>query len=154
MIREHLRDLPRLELPAGFALRLYQPSDEAHWLRIHLAADLLQPITPDLFASQFGSDPGLLADRQFYLLAPGGEVIGTATAWFKDNFEGRRFGRIHWLAIIPEFQGRGLSKPLLSATCHRLRELGHDCAYLTTSLSRPAAIHLYRSFGFRQRPVR
>jgi ribosomal protein S18 acetylase RimI-like enzyme len=149
MIREHLRDIPPVELPVGFKLRLFKPGDEAHWLRIHLSADLLQPITPGVFVSQFGSNAGLLADRQFYLLAPNGEVIGTATAWFKDNFKGRRFGRIHWVAILPEYQGRGLSKPLLSAACHRLRELGHDCVYLTASSARPAAIHLYRSFGFK-----
>jgi ribosomal protein S18 acetylase RimI-like enzyme len=148
MIREHLRDIPRVELSPGFTLRLFHSGDEAHWLRIHQAADRIQPISPNLFANQFGSDPGLLADRQFYLLAPDGKVIGTATAWFNDDFQGRRFGRLHWVAIVPEYQGRGLSKPLLSAVCHRLRELGHDCAYLTTNAARQAAINLYRSFGF------
>lgn len=148
MIREHLRDIPRVELAGGFTLRLYQPGDESQWLRIHLAADRLQPVTPDLFKIQFGSNPQLLAYRQFYLQAPDGVVIGTATAWFNDDFEGRRFGRIHWVAILPEYQGRGLSRPLLSATCHRLRELGHDCAYLTTSTARVPAINLYRRFGF------
>jgi ribosomal protein S18 acetylase RimI-like enzyme len=82
------------------------------------------------------------------LLAPDGQAIGTATAWFKDNFEGRRFGRVHWVAIVPEYQGRGLAKPLMSTICRRLQELGHDCAYLTTSTARLPAINLYRRFGF------
>jgi ribosomal protein S18 acetylase RimI-like enzyme len=148
MIRKNLEQIPGFELPDGFALRWYQPGDEETWLQIHLAADRLQPITPDLFNQQFGSDITVLPQRQCYLLAPDGQAIGTATAWFKDNFEGRRFGRVHWVAIVPEYQGRGLAKPLMSTICRRLQELGHDCAYLTTSTARLPAINLYRRFGF------
>jgi len=148
MIRENLEDIPEFELPNGFSLRRYQPGDEENWLRIHLLADQLQPITRELYGREFGSDAALLAQRQYYLLAPDGRAIGTATAWCKDNFEGRTFGRVHWVAIVPEFQGRGLAKPLMSTICRRLRELGHDCAYLTTSTARLPAINLYRRFGF------
>ena len=148
MIRQNLEHLPEFELPAGFSLRRYQLGDEENWLQIHLAADRLQPITPDLFAREFGSDDALLSQRQYYLLAPDSRPIGTASAWFKDDFEGRRFGRVHWVAIVPEFQGRGLAKPLMFAVCRRLQELGHDCAYLSTSTARLQAIRLYLRFGF------
>jgi ribosomal protein S18 acetylase RimI-like enzyme len=53
------------------------------------------------------------------------------------------------VAIIPERQGRGLAKALLSATCMRLRELGHTRLYLTTETPRLPAIALYLKFGFR-----
>src|ERR1043166_3548370 len=148
MIRENLDNLPDYALPGGFSLCSYQPGDEENWLQIHLAADRLQPIMPDLFGREFGSDAALLAQRQYYLIAPDGQAVGTASAWFKDNFEGRTFGRVHWVAIVPEYQGRGLAKPLMSAICRLLRELGHDCAYLTTSTGRLPAINLYLRFGF------
>src|SRR5207248_4802613 len=90
----------------------------------------------------------LLVERQCYLLNAFGQAIGTGTAWFNDNFEGKSFGRVHWLAILPEFQGRGLGKPLLTAICSRLRDLGHERAYLTTSTQRIPAIRLYLRFGF------
>lgn len=168
MVRANLDNVPEFTLPAGFTLRWYEPADEAHWLRIHLAADPFNEITPELFRKQFGVDaerglrpasadepgsgvnPALrdLRQRQCYMLAPTGEVVGTGTAWFNNNFEGARWGRVHWLAIMPEFQGRGLAKPLMTSICRRLGELGHEHVYLSTSTARHAAIGLYLKFGF------
>ena len=74
--------------------------------------------------------------------------MGTATAWSGDLFPGQPIGRIHWVAIVPDRQGQGLAKPLLAATCRRLRALGHERAYLTTSTARLPAINLYLLFGF------
>ena len=148
MIRWDLEDLPVVPLPAGFRLRGYQEGDQEIWRQIHLAADRFNEITPSLFAQQFGSDATMLNQRQLYLLEESGRVIGTGTAWFNDHFQGQRFGRIHWVALLPERQGRGLAKPLMSALCRRLRELGHTRAYLSTSSARVPAIRLYRQFGF------
>jgi GNAT superfamily N-acetyltransferase len=148
MIRENLEAIPEFTPPAGFALRWYCDGDEAAWFDIHLKADLHNRITPPLFAQQFGTDPELLAQRQCYLIEPGGTAIGTATAWFNDDFDGCRIGRVHWVAVLPEYQGRGLSKPLMTAVCHRLRKLGHDRAYLVTAPELVPAINLYRRFGF------
>ena len=168
MTRPNLDQVPEFALPSGFALRWYQPGDEAHWLKIHLAADPLHKLTPELFSDQFGlpTERGLqsastqkrrsginsalqnLRERQCYLLDPRREVIGTGTAWFNNNFEGARWGRVHWMAISPAFRVRGLGKALMSAVCRRLRELGHERAYLSTSTARLAAIRLYVRFGF------
>ncbi|MCX8091903.1 MAG: GNAT family N-acetyltransferase [Verrucomicrobiae bacterium] len=148
MIRRTLENLPDAPLPPGFSLRWYAPGDEAHWLRIHLAADQLNVITPELFREQFGTDLARLAQRQCYAVAPGGEVVGTCTAWFNDAFEGGCWGRVHWLAVQPEYQGRGLGRALFGAACRRLRDLGHTRAYLTTSSARLPAIALYLQFGF------
>jgi GNAT superfamily N-acetyltransferase len=61
---------------------------------------------------------------------------------------GREYGRVHWVAIVPEWQRHGLAKPLLTVVCQRLQELGHERAYLTTAPERIPAINLYLSFGF------
>jgi ribosomal protein S18 acetylase RimI-like enzyme len=144
MVLEDLGRVPAYPLPAGHSVRLYRPGDEQLWLSIQSAADQYNAIRPELFARQFGLDPAPLTKRQFFLMAGPDTAIGTATAWFDNDFHGRPYGRIHWVAIIPEFQGRGLAKPLMSAVCRRLQELGHDRAYLTTSTARVAAIRLYR----------
>lgn len=148
MVRRDLEGLPQFAPSEPFTIRPYRPRDEAAWLRIHLAADHLNTFPPGKFEEQFGTDERLLAERQLYLCDGDGREVGTATAWFNDAYRGRRFGRVHWVAVVPEMQGRGLAKPLLAAACNRLRELGHGRAYLTTNTARIAALNLYLSFGF------
>ena len=148
MIRESLEGIPHFELPPPYTMRWYRPGDEGAWLEIHERADKYTSVTPELFVEQFGSDAETLGRRQCYLCDGDGTPIGTATAWFNDDYRGRPHGRVHWVAIVPERQGRGLSKPLLSRVCLRLRELGHERAYLTTQAVRLPAIGLYLKFGF------
>ena len=148
MIRDHLDNIPQYSLPEPYTIRPYQPGDEAAWLDIQAAADHYNLITPELFWAQFGRNPKVLADRQFYLCNGSGWPIGTATAWFGEE-ERQGWGRVHWVAIVPEQQGRGLAKPLLAVICRRLHELGHRRAYLTTATARIPAICLYLKFGFR-----
>jgi GNAT superfamily N-acetyltransferase len=148
MVRDNLEGIPCYRLPPGYSLREYRSGDEDHWRRIHLLADRYSIITPDLFTQEFGREDSVLAERQLYLLGCHQEVIGTATAWYDCDFRGQDYGRVHWVAIVPQYQGRGLSKPLMAAVCCRLRDLGHERAYLRTSSARVPAIRLYLRFGF------
>ena len=148
MVRESLGGIPDFALPAPYSFRWYEPGDEAAWVEIQAAADRYNRVTPALFASQFGSMPGELHRRQGYLCDSGRTPIGTATAWSSGDYYGRAYGRLHWVAIVPAFQGQGLAKPLLSAVCKRLAELGPDRAYLTTATVRIPAVNLYTTFGF------
>ncbi len=144
MYRADLRNIPQFELPEPFRLRRYEPGDEDVWLSTHVEGDKLITYPASTFAEQFGTDAEALRQRQYYLCDAAGTVIGTATAWSDDA----EIGRIHWVLIIPEYQGRGLSKPMLTAVCNRLRELGHVRARLGTNTLRLAAIGLYLKFGF------
>jgi GNAT superfamily N-acetyltransferase len=74
-----------------------------------------------------------------------GREIGTATAWFKDD----NMGRIHWVAIVPGFQGRGLSKPLITMVLNLMRKCNYKSCMLKTLPSKIAAINLYLKFGFK-----
>ena len=148
MFRASLEGVPQVELSAPFSLRRYRPGDEAAWMRIHLAADKLNTFPPGKFAQQFGADEARLAERQLYLCDGDGREVGTTTAWFGEGERNPDLGRIHWVAIVPEAQGRGLATPLLAAALSRLRELGHCKAYLTTGTARTAALNLYLRIGF------
>ena len=148
MIRPDLDALPAPVWPSDHHVRRYQPGDEAYWHDIHVRADRYNDHRPEWFEREFGRDAALLAQRQLYLVGPGGEVIGTSTAWMDADAT----GRVHWIAVVPEAQGRGLGRALLLATCHRLAELGHRRARLTTQTPRLAAINLYLDVGFLPRP--
>ncbi len=147
MIRDDLEAIPQYDIPDGFCISWYHPGDELRWAKIQAEADRYNTITPELFVRQFGDDPAELARRQCYLYMAD-KAIGTATAWFNPTYHNTMYGRIHWVAIVPSWQGYGLGRPLMTVACNRLRELGHTCAYLTTSTARIPAINLYRSFGF------
>ena len=121
MIRNTLNNIPQFNVPPPFTIRTYQPGDAEAWTRIHLESDFYSTITPTLFHEQFGHDEEILSARQFYLCDGNGTAIGTASAWSAD-YRGRPNGRVHWVAIVPSMQGKGLAKPLLTAVCNRLAE--------------------------------
>ncbi|MFH0910855.1 MAG: GNAT family N-acetyltransferase [Planctomycetota bacterium] len=148
MIRETLEGIPSFPLPPPYRARWYEPGDKEAWLRIHVEADLYNDIAPDLFDREFGRDESLLSERMCFLLDEEGLPFATASAWFDSDYHGGAWGRVHWVAVLPHLQGRGLSKPLLSLVCERMVELGHARAYLTTATVRVPAIRLYLRFGF------
>ena len=147
MIRHNLDTIPDYGVPDGYSIRWYQPGDEQLWCNIHVLADKYTQVTPELFVREFGSNMTILTERQCFLIDGKDAPAGTASAWFEDRNE-QSPGRIHWVAIVPEEQGKGLAKTLLSAVCNRLKELGHSNAYLTTQTVRIPAINLYLKFGF------
>lgn len=149
MVCAALASAPAGEVPAGYRIREYAVGDAAAWVAIHQAADLHNPASLALFEQQFGAARHELPRRQLYLISPAGTAVGTATAWFGAPAAADAVsGRVHWVAIVPAEQGRGLAKPLLSAVCRRLLELGHTRAYLTTSTARVPALNLYFAYGF------
>ncbi|HOK76323.1 MAG TPA: GNAT family N-acetyltransferase [Verrucomicrobiota bacterium] len=148
MVCKDLTRVPKIPVPDGFHLRAYQPGDAAHWTRIHLDAEQYHPITPATFYEKFGRDNSRLMQRQLYCCTSEGLPIGTATAWFDDDYYGEPWGRIHWVAVMREFQGLGLGRALVSRACKLLIELGHSRAYLATQAGRVRAIKIYRSLGF------
>jgi GNAT superfamily N-acetyltransferase len=148
LIRPDMRGLPAPQWPPGYSVRWFRPGDACHWLRIHHDAEPFDEITPDVFLREFGSDFNRLAERQCFLQDPNGRVIGTGTAWDAEDEQGEQCGRVFWLAILRQHQGRGLGRLLLAAVCQRLAELGHTRARVATSTGRPSAISLYLHFGF------
>lgn len=149
MLLSDLLDLPFVPLPAGYAMRLYQPGEGALWTDIIGSAETLIPITAETFDREFGGHLNELEDRCHFLLDPNGRAIGSATAWFSPDRkdDGVTYGLVHWVAIRPEAQGRGLCKPMLSVILDRLSR-SYDCAALTTSSRRIPAIKCYLDFGF------
>lgn len=148
MIRPTMDKIPLYPLPEVFSFRFYAPGDENSWVELQRNADKFNKTDTDLFHRVFGCNTEILKQRMLFLLDPQGKIIGTAAAWFDDDYQGERYGRVHWLAVHPDYQGQGLSKPLLSAVCEKLVELGHAKAYLSTSSARIPAINLYLKFGF------
>ena len=148
LIRETLEDIPNYKLPGGFSFRNYQFKDEENWFNIYKASDGYNKVYSTTFREYFGAKVKKLEKRQIYLCNSDEEAVATATAWYDKDFFGEHLGRLHWVAVHPDYQGMGLSKPLLSEALRRLYDCGHRKAYLRTFTMRKKAINLYLSFGF------
>lgn len=72
-----------------------------------------------------------------------GRICGSS--WM--TFDGRRL-LLHHFGILPEFQGRGLSKSLLNETLNVVKKKGHQVK-LEVHTTNFKAINLYKKFGFK-----
>ncbi len=148
LIRDNVGQAPFFPCPNDYALRTYRPGDERRWATIESSAGEFPDQDQALarFARDFGPFPRAMESRCFILEDRSGAAIGTATAWH-GHFAGQERGRVHWVGIVPAYQGKGLSKSLLSVVMARLAR-DHRTAYLTTRTTNYRAINLYLSFGF------
>lgn len=149
MVRDDLDAIPDAELPNGFRLRTFATGDEGAWAEIEMRAGEFTTIDRGLthFAGEFGPHVDELRERMLFLEAEFDGPIGTTAAWYGEH-AGRELGRIHWVAVTPSYQGRGLSKPML-AEAMRILARHHQAAYLTTQTTSWRAVGLYLQFGFR-----
>ena len=149
MVNKNLAKIPHYPLTEGYSLRWFQKGDEISWRKVQLENENFNDIPKGLFTHDFSNNLQAHSKRICFVeRLLDGHIVGTAAAWWKESSDKPELGRVHWVAIIPSFQGLGLSKGLLSAVCQRLQELGHEQAYLTTSTTRLPALNLYRLFGF------
>lgn len=151
MIKNHLDNIPKYELPDGYSIRMFEEGDERLWAEVETAAGEFSNIDQALqrFHKEFGSHIEEMKYRCLFIENNSGDVIGTTTAWFGQlPLTDSHLGRIHFVAIKPEYQGKKLSKPLLSAALKKLREFGHKEVYLTTQTTSYPAINMYLNYGF------
>lgn len=150
MVRSNLTDIPEYVLPEGFYLRLFQEGEQTEWARIETAVGEFESETKAMerFNQEFGEHLEEFTKRCVFLENETGKIIGTTTAWYgslpgSDEIR----GRIHWVSIHPDYQGKGLAKPLLTEAMKILQKY-HTAAYLTSQTTSYKALNMYRQFGF------
>lgn len=133
--------------PPGFGIRTMTLADVPTWTAIQRDAEPYLKIQDDLFVRSFGTDEEAIGQRCHLITGPDGQDVGTISAWWNPDFRGKAWGQLHWLAVRPAHQGKGLAR---AGTAVVVRELAqwHPRAYLGTHAKRLGAIHLYLQFGF------
>lgn len=150
MVKNDTNTYPNFPLPEGFTLCGYQPGFEQFWADIMLATQQTDSLAEGLaiFQKDFLPRKDLLASQCLFVLDSAGKAVATASLWHGDHF-GAELPRIHWVAVSPEAEGKGLAKALLTRLCGIYNELGyHDFLYLGSQTWSYPAIHLYTTFGF------
>ncbi|MDL2318857.1 GNAT family N-acetyltransferase [Eubacteriales bacterium OttesenSCG-928-A19] len=137
-------------LPAGYRYRTYVPGDMEHWARIETSVGEFddEADARACFASHYLPHADMLPGRLWFVLDADGVPQATANAWY-DAWDGRRWASLHWVAVCPGHQGRGLGYAVTGAALAAFpeREPMRD-VYLHTQTWSYRAVGIYLRHGF------
>jgi len=142
IMRRGTEPLPPLDLPLGVSLRVFEEDwGPAAWEHIVNTA-----FGRDFTFDKMRGEPAFRPERIFFLEQDGAPVA-VAAAWQRDKWPPGT-GYLHYVAVLPEAQGRGLGYWVCLAALHQMRREGNACALLETQDERLPAIKTYFRLGF------
>ena len=161
VIRENGSILRPYPLPAGYHFAIFTPADEESWVRLQAEVTHVENCAQGkrIFREEFlmaGEEipckdcPGYAETvrRTVLIKADNGDLVGAATLWTGDTF-GQIWQRVHWVAVHPEHQGKGLAKCMIARMLELYGELGcQSPIYLTTQTKTYRAVRVYAQMGF------
>lgn len=139
--------LPERYLPEGYSLAFYTPGDEGAWCRIETAVGEFASETEaaTYFQKNFAPFSDELRQRMMFIVDPEGEKVATCTAWRTE----KQRPLLHWLAVKPEAQQRGVASYLAVKTTALLEELHpNQPIELHTQTWSHQAIGIYEKLGY------
>lgn len=151
LLERDFKNLPQYELPREYHFEYYQPGDKDCWITIEQSAKELHSYESGIetWEKYYGRHEHELTDRMVFIVNTNNDKIATATAYYDVTGKYNDMeGWLHWVAVKREYQGRGLSKPLIAHTLNRLRELNYTRAIVSTQTNTWLACKIYLDFGF------
>lgn len=151
LLENDIAEVPQYKLPDGYRLVPYTDKDRDVWIDIEMSAKEFTNYEQGLEAwnRYFAARLNELPDRMFFIETDAGEKIATATGLY--DIHGRdtsNAGWLHWVAVRREYQGKGLSKPLITHVLHVMKELGYTHAKIPTQTNTWLACKVYMDLGF------
>jgi mycothiol synthase len=152
LVREDL-NVPELKLPEGYELRSFQRGqDEGNWSKVRNAAFATlkgseTPITTEGVTKLLNDDDYL--EGGMILLFHKGKPVGVIRG-ADDEYENDPIMNIGPVAVIPEYQGKGLGRILLRAALQFAKEKGYKRTILSVNGENERAQALYIQEGFKQ----
>ena len=146
MVRTHYRDLPPLDLPAGYALRSYQEGDAEHWSNVVNSVSDLGNYDP-VKAREFMMDKPQFDPEGLNFITFEGTPVATACAWRAHAGE-VGIGQLHMVAVDPGHRGKRLGTHVSAAVIRYFEPRGFPKVYLMTDDWRLAAVKTYLNMGF------
>jgi mycothiol synthase len=154
LLRRETKEIqPLPELPDGFSLQIFQPGiDESNWagVRNQAFAKLLgsqTPLTEEQVVKMTQEDVHL--PQGMMILFDRTQAIGLVRG-ADDEYEDQPIMDIGPLAVLPEYQGRGLGRYLLRAAISFGKQKGYGKVVLSVNAENERAKSLYLKEGFVQ----
>ena len=154
-------DLPPVEAPAGYRLRVFERERDAeavwrvenlafrdHWGFSDIPLD--EFIHHELEGPHFRPELSVVAEEE-----ASGQIIGVSMNEINPDWvqqTGRQEGYVHTLAVLRQARGKGLGTALLVHSLHVLHKKGMEGAHLHADAENlTGAIRLYERVGFKVR---
>lgn len=155
LLEGSLDNLSEYSLPYGYHFEFYKDGDRDAWIEIEKSAKEFSSYDEGLAAwNRYYSGRGSeLHNRMVFVVNESGEKVATATAFYDINGKDKSgAGWLHWVAVKREYQGKGLSKPLITYVLHVMKTLGYTHAKIPTQTNTWLAVKVYLDLGFRPIP--
>lgn len=156
LLHRELDGLTVYPLPDGYRFVLYSPGDRDEWIDIETSAREFIDYSQGLVSwnRYYQGKDEELTRRMVFIENETGEKVATATAFYniyREDPDGA--GWLHWVAVRREYQGLGLSKPLITHVLGIMRSLGYTYAKIPTQTNTWLACKVYLDLGFRPLPA-
>lgn len=155
LLEGSLDSISEYRLPDGYYFGFYQDGDRDAWIEIEKSAKEFSSYDEGLAAwNRYYSGRGSeLHNRMVFVVNESGEKVATATAFYDINGKDKSgAGWLHWVAVKREYQGKGLSKPLITYVLNVMKTLGYTHAKIPTQTNTWLAVKVYLDLGFRPIP--
>ena len=144
MMCEQPRQAAFRPLPMGFHLRLCTPQEVPLWGKMNVDDPSSPTYMADYFAQVYAPRQEEFFRRCTFLCTEAGQPVATCFLW---PAYGGRLHTLHWFKVLPEYEGQGLGRALLTCLLQDLPQ-GERPLYLHTHPSCFRAVGLYADFGF------
>lgn len=155
LLESNLNNVKEYSLPDGYHFEFYENGDRDTWIEIEKSAKEFSTYDEGLNAWNryyYGKENELL-NRMIFIVNEQGEKIATATAFYDINGKDKSgAGWLHWVAVKREYQGNGLSKPLITHILNIMKALGYTHAKIPTQTNTWLAVKIYLDLGFKPIP--
>lgn len=155
LLEGSLDHITEYALPVGYHFEFYQDGDRDIWIEIEKSAKEFSSYDEGLAAwnRYYAGRENELLDRMVFVVSEQGEKVATATAFYDINGKDKSgAGWLHWVAVKRAYQGKGLSKPLVTYVLNVMKALGYTYAKIPTQTNTWLAVKVYLDLGFRLIP--
>ena len=152
MLRGEITGMEEISLPAGYRYAMYRDGDRDAWIEIEKSAKEFDTREQglDAWKRYYAEHTDELPGRMVFVVNEAGEKVATATAFYDiRGIDQSGDGWLHWVAVRREYQGKGLSKPLISHVIQIMKALGQTHCKIPTQTTTWVAVKVYLDLGFR-----
>ncbi|MFG6395166.1 MAG: GNAT family N-acetyltransferase [Lachnospiraceae bacterium] len=151
LLEKDLTEMPEINLPESYRFVFYKDGDKDAWINIEKSAREFDSYSKGAAAWEkyYGTRLKELPGRMVFIENAEGLKVATATAFYNIYRQDSPLcGWLHWVAIKREYQGQGLSKPLVLFTLNIMKKLGYTHSKIPTQTNTWLACKVYLDLGF------